>query len=129
MKPVGPARLDQLFGPHHAQFAVGHIARDGAACGDDGVCADLYRRDQGGVRADEGAFADLKEAVNNTVLRLGRTLNDVTAAASALTAAAGQVSSTSQSLSQSASEQAASVEETSASLQQMGASVKQNAKS
>jgi methyl-accepting chemotaxis protein len=74
----------------------------------------------------QGAFAQLKDAVNNTVAKLSSTLADVTAAAQALTAASAQVSATSQSLSQSASEQAASVEETTASLQEMAASVKQN---
>ncbi|PXW95502.1 hypothetical protein C7444_10971, partial [Sphaerotilus hippei] len=67
----------------------------------------------------QGSFAELKNAVNSSVAKLARTLNDVTGAAQALTAAASQVSSTSQSLSQSASEQAASVEETTASLQEM----------
>ncbi len=74
----------------------------------------------------QGAFADLKLAVNNTLQKLATTLGDVASAASALSAAAGQVSQTSQSLSQSASQQAASVEETTASLQEMAASVKQN---
>ncbi|HPU50179.1 MAG TPA: methyl-accepting chemotaxis protein, partial [Burkholderiaceae bacterium] len=77
----------------------------------------------------QGAFAELKTAVNNTIEKLAQTLGEVAMAANALTAAADQVSSTSQSLSQSASEQAASVEETTASLQQMAASVKQNSDS
>jgi methyl-accepting chemotaxis protein len=82
------------------------------------------------IRGDyQGAFAELKTAVNNTIEKLAQTLGDVALAANALTAAADQVSSTSQSLSQSASEQAASVEETTASLQQMAASVKQNSDS
>jgi methyl-accepting chemotaxis protein len=84
---------------------------------------DMTARIEGGY---QGAFAELKHGLNNTIAKLAETLLDVTAAADALTAAAGQVSSTSQSLSQSASEQAASVEETTASLQQMAASVKQN---
>ena len=84
---------------------------------------DLSQTIQGDYR---GAFAELKDAVNSTLEKLGVTLRDVNAAAAALSSAAGQVSSTSQSLSQSASEQAASVEETTASLQEMAASVKQN---
>jgi methyl-accepting chemotaxis protein len=84
---------------------------------------DMTARIDGGY---QGAFAELKNGLNNTIAKLAETLLDVTAAADALTAAAGQVSSTSQSLSQSASEQAASVEETTASLQEMAASVKQN---
>jgi methyl-accepting chemotaxis protein len=84
---------------------------------------DLTQTVQGDYR---GAFADLKNAVNNTVARLAQTMGEVNAAAEQLNSAAAQVSTTSQSLSQSASEQAASVEQTSASLQQMAASVKQN---
>lgn len=84
---------------------------------------DLTQSVQGDYR---GAFADLKNAVNNTVARLAQTMAEVNAAAEQLNSAAAQVSTTSQSLSQSASEQAASVEQTSASLQQMAASVKQN---
>ncbi|MEY4416943.1 MAG: hypothetical protein RIQ53_4236 [Pseudomonadota bacterium] len=74
----------------------------------------------------QGAFAELKGALNASLQKLSTTLTDVNSAASALTAAAGQVSSTSQSLSQSASEQAASVEETTAQLQEMASSVRQN---
>jgi len=95
------------------------------------VQAVLRRMDAGdlsrGMDGDyQGAFAELRDALNRTLERLGSTLAEVHQTAIALTAAAGQVSSTSQSLSQGASEQAASVEETSASLQEMAASVKQN---
>ena len=75
----------------------------------------------------QGAFAELKTAVNNSIRKLASTLGEVNLAASALTSAAAQVSATSQSLSQSASEQAASVEETTAALQEMQTSVQQNA--
>jgi len=95
------------------------------------VQAALGRMEQGDLSQGmhgqyQGAFAELRDTLNNSLSRLCSTLGDVNAAAQALTAASGQVSSTSQSLSQSASEQAASVEETTASLQEMAASVKQN---
>ncbi len=74
----------------------------------------------------EGAFADLKEYANGTVLKLSGIIGEVNSAADALAGAAEQVSSTSQSLSQAASEQASGVEETSASIEQMTASIAQN---
>jgi len=75
----------------------------------------------------QGDFLVLKDAVNNTVVRLSDTVAQVKTAADALTNAAGQVSATAQSLSQSSSEQAASVEESSASVEEMSASIHQNA--
>ena len=74
----------------------------------------------------QGAFADLKEYANDTVLKLSAIITEVNSAADALAGAAGQVSSTSQALSQAASEQASGVEETSASIEQMTASIAQN---
>jgi len=74
----------------------------------------------------EGAYGELKEYANGTVLKLSAVITEVNSAADALTSAAEEVSSTSQSLSQAASEQAAGVEETSASLEQMTASIAQN---
>ncbi|MCP5267357.1 MAG: HAMP domain-containing protein [Burkholderiaceae bacterium] len=91
---------------------------------DEVASGDLTRRIEGEY---EGAFAQLKESVNNTMAKLSQTITEVVSAAEQLTSASGQVSSTSQSLSQSAAEQAASVEETSASLQEISASVRQNA--
>jgi len=73
-----------------------------------------------------GVFGELKEHINNTVLKLSMIISEVGTTAGALSSAAEQVSSTSQSLSQAASEQAASVEETSASMEQMTASIAQN---
>jgi len=74
----------------------------------------------------KGAFGEMKEYANNTVLKLSMIIADVNTAADSLASAAGQVSATSQSLSQAASEQAAGVEETSASMEQMTASIAQN---
>jgi len=74
----------------------------------------------------QGAFGELKEYANGTVLKLSAIISEVNSSAVALASAAEQVSSTSQSLSQAASEQAAGVEETSASIEQMTASIAQN---
>ncbi|EXJ14948.1 cache domain-containing protein [Imhoffiella purpurea] len=73
-----------------------------------------------------GRLEELRTTVNNTVVKLAQTMQDVRSTADDLTSAADQVSMTSQSLSQGATEQAASVEETSASMEQMSASVAQN---
>jgi methyl-accepting chemotaxis protein len=74
----------------------------------------------------EGAFGDLKEYANGTVLKLSAIIGDVNSTADALAGAAEEVSTTSQSLSQAASEQAAGVEQTSASIEEMTASIAQN---
>lgn len=74
----------------------------------------------------DGAFAEMKEYANNTVLKLSMIIAEVNTTADSLASAAAQVSSTSQSLSQAASEQAAGVEETSSSMEQMTASIAQN---
>jgi len=74
----------------------------------------------------EGAFAEMKEYANATVLKLSAIISDVNSAADSLAGAAEEVSSTSQSLSQAATEQAAGVEETSAAIEQMTASIGQN---
>ncbi len=74
----------------------------------------------------EGAFGQLKEYANGTVLKLSAIISEVNSATDALSQAAEEVSTTSQSLSQSASEQAAGVEQTSASVEEMAASISQN---
>ena len=74
----------------------------------------------------EGAFGELKEYANGTVLKLSMIITEVNGAADSLASAAEEVSSTSQALSQAASEQASGVEETSASIEQMTASIAQN---
>jgi methyl-accepting chemotaxis protein len=73
-----------------------------------------------------GSFGQLKEYVNNMVLKLSAIIGDVNDAAEALSSASTQVSTTAQTLSQAASEQAAGVEETSASIEQMTSSIAQN---
>jgi methyl-accepting chemotaxis protein len=74
----------------------------------------------------EGAYGQLKEYANGTMLKLSAIMAEVNTAADALASAAEEVSSTSQTLSQAASEQASGVEETSASIEQMTASIAQN---
>src|SRR5262249_6597554 len=74
----------------------------------------------------EGVFGEMKDAANETVLKLSVVINEVTSAADSLSGASEEVSATAQSLSQAASEQAAGVEETSASIEQMTASISQN---
>ena len=73
----------------------------------------------------EGAFAEIKEHVNQTIDKLSQVVGDVNGGAAALADASEQVSITSQSLSQASSEQAASIQETSASMEQMTASITQ----
>jgi methyl-accepting chemotaxis protein len=73
-----------------------------------------------------GAFGEMKEYANNTILKLSMIIGEVNSAAGALSSAAEQVSATAQNLSQAASEQASGVEETSASMEQMTASIAQN---
>jgi len=74
----------------------------------------------------QGVFGQLKEHVNNTVLKLSMIIGEVGGATNALSSAAEQVSATAQSLAQSSSEQASGVEETSSAMEQMTASIAQN---
>jgi len=73
----------------------------------------------------EGAFAEIKEHVNQTIDKLAQVVGQVNGGAAALADASGQVRITSQSLSQASSEQAAGIEETSASMEQITASITQ----
>jgi methyl-accepting chemotaxis protein len=74
----------------------------------------------------QGAFAELKNAVNSMVAKLAEVVNEVSRGAEALADASEEVSSTAQSLSQASGEQAAGVEQTSAAIEQMTASISQN---
>jgi methyl-accepting chemotaxis protein len=73
-----------------------------------------------------GQLEDLRQATNNTVDKLARTVSEVIGATDQLGNASAQISGASQSLSQTATEQAGSVEETSSSVEQMAASINQN---
>ncbi|WP_175463733.1 methyl-accepting chemotaxis protein [Methylomonas sp. LWB] len=75
----------------------------------------------------QGVYDQVKQSLNNTVIKLSQTIGEVREATDQLGNASQQISGTSQSLSQAASEQAAGVEETSASIEQMAASIGQNA--
>ena len=74
----------------------------------------------------EGAYGELKEFANETVLKLSMIIGEVNSATDALTGASEEVSTTAQALSQAASEQASGVEQTSASVEEMTASIAQN---
>ncbi len=74
----------------------------------------------------QGAFAELKNAVNSMVAKLAEVVNEVSRGAEALADASEEVSSTAQALSQASGEQAAGVEQTSAAIEQMTASISQN---
>jgi methyl-accepting chemotaxis protein len=78
------------------------------------------------TKSYEGSFAEMKEYVNGTVVKLSEVVSEVNGSAESLAGASEEVSATAQSLSQAASEQAAGVEETSASIEQMTASISQN---
>ena len=73
-----------------------------------------------------GRLEEIRQAANNTVEQLARTVGEVVAATEQLGLAADQISSASQSLSQATTEQAASVEETSSSIEEMASSITQN---
>jgi methyl-accepting chemotaxis protein len=77
-------------------------------------------------KAYDGAYAEMKNYVNDTIARLSQVVSEVNSNAEALASASEEVSATAQSLSQAASEQAAGVEETSAAIEQMTASIGQN---
>ena len=74
----------------------------------------------------QGAFAELKNAVNSMATKLAEVVNEVSRGAEALADASEEVSSTAQALSQASGEQAAGVEQTSAAIEQMTASISQN---
>ncbi|WP_269813392.1 methyl-accepting chemotaxis protein [Peristeroidobacter agariperforans] len=74
----------------------------------------------------QGAYGEMKEYANNTVLKLSMIISEVNSATDSLLSASEQVSTTAQSLSQAATEQAAGVEQTSAAIEQMTASIAQN---
>ena len=85
------------------------------------------RLDQQITAQYQGMLGQLRDAVNNTVAQLAKTIEEVHHTSTELGNAARQVEATAQALSQATSEQAASVEETSAAVEQMSASITQNA--
>ncbi len=75
----------------------------------------------------DGLFAQLKEAVNNTIERLHDILSQVNSSVAQTNIGSSQVSDAATALSQGATEAASSLEEISASLQEIGAQTKHNA--
>jgi methyl-accepting chemotaxis protein len=73
-----------------------------------------------------GQLEQLRQATNNSVAKLSRTVSEVVSATDQLSNASAQISGASQSMSQAATEQAATAEETSSSIEQMAASINQN---
>ncbi len=73
-----------------------------------------------------GAFEQMKQNINSTVLKLSMVIGEVNSASGSLASAADEISSTAASLSQAAGEQASGIEETSSSMEQMTASISKN---
>jgi len=78
------------------------------------------------TREYQGAFDQVKQSLNNTLIKLASVISEVNTAAINISSASEEVSATAQNMSQATSEQAASVEETSAAVEQMSASINQN---
>ncbi|MBM3617298.1 MAG: PAS domain S-box protein [Alphaproteobacteria bacterium] len=74
----------------------------------------------------QGAFADIKQAVNATVDKLIETVVAIKASAQSVNVAAGEIASGSADLSMRTEQQASSLEETAASMEQITGTVKQN---
>ncbi len=85
---------------------------------------DLSFRNQD-PRRDE--FGQLLRAMNDSMVRLSQTVNDILITSESLSSASAQVSATTQSLSQATTTQASSVEQISATLTQISDSVTHNA--
>ncbi len=79
------------------------------------------------IEADfQSEFGQIKEYINNLVVKLSSVLTNVQSGVSSIVHSSEEVSSTAESLAQGASEQASSVEETTSSIEQMSASIRQN---
>jgi len=107
------ATLDHVVGPLNEAMRIMHALAGG----------DLTQRI---TQAYEGDFESLKNAVNATVERLGETIADVRAAASALNEAALQVSGTAQNLSDAAMRQEDFVQQTSQGIAAISTSISHN---
>ncbi len=87
-----PALLNGLPGARERERVGRHVLGDDAARADIGALADRDRRDQGGVRADEGAGADLGAVLVEAVVVAGDGAGaDVGAGADARVAEIGEV--------------------------------------
>ncbi len=105
---------------------VDHATREFAGVMAAVAAGDLTRS----VETDyNGAFAELKEAVNTTVSRLSETVRTIQTTAVDVATAATQITSGADDLSKRTEEQASSLEETAATTEELAASVKSSAQS
>lgn len=73
-----------------------------------------------------GMFADLAEALNNSITKVSETVTDLTEATVSISTAATEISQGNIDLSQRTEEQASSLEETAASMEELTSTVRQN---
>ena len=74
-----------------------------------------------------GEFAELRDAVNESVNNLFKMVNDIRNSSTSIASAASEISQGNTDLSQRTEEQASSLEETASSMEEMTSTVKQNA--
>jgi methyl-accepting chemotaxis protein len=74
-----------------------------------------------------GEFAELRDAVNESINNLHKMVNDIITASGSISSAASEISQGNTDLSQRTEEQASSLEETASSMEEMTSTVKQNA--
>lgn len=74
-----------------------------------------------------GEFAELRDAINESVTNLYRMVNEIRDSSSSISSAASEISQGNADLSQRTEEQASSLEETASSMEEMTGTVKQNA--
>lgn len=74
----------------------------------------------------EGEFADLQQAINETVSKMSGVVQDITEAAASISSAATEISQGNVDLSQRTEEQASSLEETASSMEELTSTVRQN---
>ncbi|PKM78722.1 MAG: methyl-accepting chemotaxis protein [Firmicutes bacterium HGW-Firmicutes-15] len=106
--------LDGVVAPMKETMAVLNEMAQGNMC--TGITSEL-----------QGDYAQIKNAVNNTLKAFNEVLGQINEAAEQVAAGAGQVSVSSQTLSQASTEQASSAEEITATITQVAAQTKQNA--
>ena len=75
----------------------------------------------------QGEFAELRDAVNDSVQNLFNMVNEIRNSSSSISSAASEISQGNTDLSQRTEEQASSLEETASSMEEMTSTVKQNA--
>lgn len=73
-----------------------------------------------------GMFADLSDALNESIRKMADTVSDITEASVSISTAASEISQGNVDLSQRTEEQASSLEETASSMEELTSTVKQN---